>query len=229
MVLLYVYDTSIVNTPQCPHYFSFDDDPVTQGLRKGIKVIQPPCPFLLRGIFGDYTRDYTEDYIRNKYVGWVIQPTFKGRDVGTLLSQVLEHGHDRIEKKYQSHPSEKELRQKRGIDYSDMIWAQAYTTPEKAEPYRFYDDHGDYPQGFINDFTLILDKCGYISADKDNFFFYQPQKELRRKALWGIIISDTHPQKKNKESLLFDLQQENREEIMKEIRKEGYFNHDEKN
>lgn len=72
---------------------------------------------------------------------------------------------------------------------------------------------------------MIFNPEYYLTKDdlKEPILFYQPDIELRRKALLGIIISDTNPDRPKLKSLRFTLTTKNLGEVVRQIQEAGYF------
>lgn len=215
MTELFVYDASEVNRQG----ESFHEYPVEYGFRRSLRLLRPPKPFLLRGFFGDF------EYERNNsnYTGkLIIKNTFKKRTLESLLRLTLENGNDKSDPKGKEHPHpyEKKLQLRKRIKFSDILWATEVKSIQLAIPYR-YDDSVFFPQGLINDFTMIMDPKLYT---RDSIsLFYQPDISLRKQALLGIIISDTNPNRPQLQPMRFTLTPENLEEVVRQIQKLGYF------
>lgn len=103
-----------------------------------------------------------------------------------------------------------------------MIWAREYDCIGKAFPYRIEEDNGDFPQGFINDLSIVMD-AKFYKPTNEHSIFYQPDIELRKKALLGIIISDVNSKMSKRKPLNFDLTEQNLDEVIKKIQEKDFF------
>lgn len=221
MVELFIYDGSDINRRD----YSYDtskESPVLTGFKQALISLNPPIPFLVRGLFGDY-----EDGTIKTEGRKIIKNTFGGEILISLLSTILENGHDKVNSDGRGndhvHPSEAKLVKEAGLKYYDILWASEYDRIEKAGPYRFFDDIGIHPQGSINDLSIVIDTSFYKPSDKDRILFHQSDIELRRKALLGVIISDTDPIRPKINPLRFTLTEQNLEAVVKNIQARGYF------
>ena len=160
---LYVYDGSEINRGR-EYVRSLSKNPVDFGFERGLKLIDPPLPFLVRTIFGDYEVNWDGSEPEA-----IIKPTFGGRKLEDLLLNVLENGSDRFNATEET-------------DTRDYIWADSHHSFEWARPYRMFDDSGCSAHGFINDFSMLIDKRFYRSK-KDNIYFYQPNIKKKEEKL----------------------------------------------
>jgi len=81
---LFLYDASEVNREPAK-YFKYDNDPAVIGFREALKELNPPVPFLVRGLFGDY-----EGYRYKGNHGIPnIKNTFHNNGILSLLKRIL--------------------------------------------------------------------------------------------------------------------------------------------
>jgi hypothetical protein len=214
MPKLFVFDGSEVNRDK-DKCFNYQNHPTISGFKNSLRNMDLPIPFLVRGLFGDWEYKDGERFVK---------PTFGKLLLDKLLSVVLKNGNDKYNPNGKRiHPEEERLSSKKGIDCSSFIWANEYINIEDAGPYRFYDDMSEHPQGRINDLSMILDSNLYTASDRDRILFYQSDIKERVKALKGIILCDTNPNRKTLNPLEFELNIENINKVVREIKKNGYF------
>ena len=219
---LFVYDASEVNRKKRT-YHRYDDDPTVVGFRQALRELNPPTPFLVRGLWGDY--EYGRDEFNHPNGKMVIKNTFQGKTLISYLERVLKNGHNKDNPRgtRSKHPNEKALVSSKEIKFCDIIWASEHHKISESIPYRSYE--GESPDGLINDFTMIINPIFYLCDDASRLLFYQPDISLRRKALLGILISDTNPNRKRLKPMRFTLTPESLENVVREIQQAGYFTH----
>jgi len=213
MVELFVYDASDVNREG---YTISYKSPILEGLREALQLLIPPIPFLIRGRQGDYK-------LSKGLV--VVENTFWGKHISDVLKDTLHNGTERSKEYKEDNPRfESEKRYIKspppGLRPQDVIWAAKNYSIDLARPYRHEDDCGGFTEGKINDFLIILDPSLYLATGG---LFFQPDIELRRKALLGIIISDTNPNRPKLPPLRFKLTTRNLEEVVKNLQETGYY------
>jgi len=214
MTELFVYDVSEVNRGS---YIPFEKDPVILGFRESLRQLNPPTPFLVRGILEDF-----EENSSNNRQG---KNTFRGKSVGVLLKKVLRNGSDNDDDKIFFWPSNDESKhiRNRGLKGCDFIYAFRYNEIENAQPYRTSNDWGDIPYGCVNDFSMVFDAKLYLPLLNSHYQFYQQDIEKRRKALLGIIISDTNPNRPQLQPMRYNLTPENLDDVVERLTEAGYF------
>lgn len=89
MVKLFIYGASEIDK-KSPNYYIDKYDEVLDGFREALKELNPPSPFLIRGLFGDY--EYKENPHRI-----IALNTFDKKNLSQLILDILQHGHDRID------------------------------------------------------------------------------------------------------------------------------------
>ena len=71
---------------------------------------------------------------------------------------------------------------------------------------------------------MVFDSKLYAYTKKNSgLIFYQPSIVLRRKALLGIIVSDTNPDRPKLRPMRFRLTSENLDEVVAKLKRAGYF------
>ncbi len=216
MVELFVYDASEVNRDG---YTFLNPGPVVGGIRNALLSLNPPIPFLIRGRRGDY--DLLDNSIR-------VKNTFWGKSLREVLKDVLYNGTERSEDyKLESADFELEKRLIKNFPLNtkpqDIMWARIERHISLVRPYRYEDDCGGFTEGNTNDLTMIIDPSLYSCDDFSKELFYQLDIKLRRKALLGIIISDTNPNRPRLGPMSFTITSENLDEIFKTLTETGYF------
>ncbi len=214
---LFVYDASEVNREG---YAISYKSPILDGIRNALQSLNPPIPFLIRGRRGDY------DLLGNNNI--IVKNTFLRKSLKDVLKDVLCNGIERSED-YKTEnclfESEKRHIKNPSLDLKpqDVIWAIMERHIFLSRPYRYEDDCGGFTEGKTNDFLMIIDPSLYFCDDPSKILFYQPDIELRRQALLGIIISDTNPDRPKLQPMRFNLTPENLDEVVKRLTEAGYF------
>ena len=204
---LFIYDASDINREK---HRREDYRSPSNDFSQAIMLLKPPVPFLIRTLLGDYEYDDSRKII--------IKNSFSNRTLNQLLSDVLSNGSDRV-------TNSKDLldicRYSKDLPEDclscDAIWAFLEKYPHLANHYVFGDD-GDPPS---NRFSMIINSQLYHPSHES--IFYQRDVELRRKALLGIIFSDTNPYRPQLPPMRFTLTLQNLEEVIAEIKRAGYF------